>query len=353
MPTTLHYREGNSDKIYQTDVQPSGDGFIVTFAYGRRGATLQTGSKTPTPVSREDAEKIAGKLISSKMAKGYTPAESGSPYRMTGYESDDSGIRPQLLNPVEESELPRLLGDHRHILQEKHDGRRMLVWKVGGEIRGINRRGLFVALPEGIVEAAGHLPVDCLIDGEAVGHTLHAFDLLEVGGIDVRQRSYHDRLEGLVRILGGSHSIRAVHTAILPEDKRRVFDKLRTDGAEGVVFKDSNSHYTAGRPASGGGQLKFKFVATASFIVGSINKRRSVALVLLSGDKPVPAGNVAIPPSQGLPATGEVIEVRYLYALEESGFIYQPVFQRRRDDIDASDCQTRQLKFKVKIPSAD
>jgi bifunctional non-homologous end joining protein LigD len=193
--------------------------------------------------------------------------------------------------------------------------------------------------------------VDCLIDGEAVGETLHAFDLLEVGGIDVRQRSCLDRYAGLVRILGASGPIRAVHTAIQPADKQRAFDDLRSGGAEGVVFKDSNSHHTAGRPASGGSQLKFKFVTTASFIVGAVNQRRSVALVLLDGDKRVPAGNVTIPPDHDIPSTGDVIDARYLYAYRESGSIYQPVYLGRRDDLDPADCHTGQLKYKEE-PSA-
>jgi bifunctional non-homologous end joining protein LigD len=71
MPTTtLYCREGNSDKVYQTDIQPSGDGFIVSFAYGRRGATLQTGTKTSKPVSRDEARGEARRL---KAVQGLHP----------------------------------------------------------------------------------------------------------------------------------------------------------------------------------------------------------------------------------------------------------------------------------------
>ena len=56
---TLYFREGNSDKIYQCAIEPAGDGlFAVTFAYGRRGSTLSTGSKTTSPVSYDDAKRI-------------------------------------------------------------------------------------------------------------------------------------------------------------------------------------------------------------------------------------------------------------------------------------------------------
>ncbi len=344
--TTLYYREGNSDKVYQAAVEAAGDGFVVTIAYGRRGTTLQTGIKTPQPVSREEAERIARKLIASKLSKGYTPAEDGIPYQRTGDEGRDSGIRPQLLNPVDESEIPRLLADTRHVLQEKYDGRRLLVRKQGNDIHGINRRGLLVALPASIAEAAKALSVDFLLDGEAVGDILHAFDLLEAAGYDLRQFSYLERFAGLMDLLDLTGKIRPVDTAFNPEEKAEMFDSLRQRGAEGVVFKDENSHITPGRPASGGPQLKFKFVTTASFIVGSVNTRRSVALLLLDGDKRVPAGNVTIPPDHAMPEPGDIVEARFLYAFKQSGSIYQPVYLGKRDDLDPSDCHTGQLKYK-------
>ncbi len=43
---TLYYRAGTSDKVYQAAIEPAGPQFVVNFAYGRRGATLTTGTKT-------------------------------------------------------------------------------------------------------------------------------------------------------------------------------------------------------------------------------------------------------------------------------------------------------------------
>jgi bifunctional non-homologous end joining protein LigD len=357
--TTLQFREGSSDKVYQAAIEehsPGSDTFIVTFAYGRRGTTLQTGSKTPQPVSREAAIKIHDKLVASKQAKGYrATGEPGTTYHQHPDDGRDTGIRPQLLNPVDESELSRLLTDTRHCLQEKHDGRRLMVRKQGGEITGINRRGLSVAIPDTIREAVGHIPFDVLIDGEAVGDTLHAFDLLEVKGTDFRQRRYIDRFAALIMTIPPNlPALRWVSTPVDPNDKVEIYEELRATNREGAVFKDINAPYSPGRPASGGPQLKFKFVETASFLVGGVTRgRRSVALELIndSGQR-VPAGNVTIPPNQAIPQMGTVVEVRFLYAFPESGAIYQPVYLGPRDDIPAEECTVDQLKFKPQPTTA-
>lgn len=189
--TSLYFREGSSDKEYHASIEPKDDGYIVTFAYGRRGNTLSTGTKTPHIVTLEQAHAIHDKLVASKVAKGYKPdGQPAATYAQSGDEGQDSGIRCQLLNPVEGARLIELLNDSQHCLQEKHDGRRMLVRKKGEEITGINRRGLVIAIPNPIRQAVGELPMDVLIDGEAVGETLHAFDLLEMDCHDLRERGY-------------------------------------------------------------------------------------------------------------------------------------------------------------------
>ncbi len=308
--TSLHYREGNSDKVYHAAVEPKGDGYIVTFTYGRRGNTLATGIKNDTPVPLETATKLFNKLVASKVAKGYQPdGETAKPYQQSGDEGRDSGIRCQLLNPVEKEDLSRLLIGRTHCLQEKHDGRRLMVRKLGDTITGINRRGLVVAIPNPIREAVEHIPFDVLIDGEAVGDTLHAFDLLEVKGNCLRHRRYLDRHAGLLMVIPPNlPALRWVSTSIDPNDKVEIYEELRSTNCEGVVFKEVDAPYSAGRPNSGGTQLKYKFVESASFIVSAINHKRSVTLCLLDGTELVCAGNVTIPPNHEVPAKGEVVE---------------------------------------------
>ena len=355
--TSLYFREGTSDKEYHAAIEPHDGGFIVTFAYGRRGSTLTAGTKTQYPVSLIEATKIHEKLVASKLAKGYriaggsfTPYQN---YQQTGTEGSDTGIRCQLLNPVDESELAGLLGDKQHCLQEKHDGRRLMVRKQGGEITGINRRGFVIAMPEAIRQAVASLPVDVLIDGEAVGETLHAFDLLEVKGNDLRPRRYLHRYAGLLMLLDPEHpALRPVSTVVEPADKLAMFQTFRQCGCEGVVFKDNEAPFSPGRPNSGGTQLKYKFVESASFVVTGRNAKRSVALGLYDGDnnndgKLVPAGNVTIPPNHQVPEVGDVVDCQYLYGIKQSGSIYQPVYLGKRADIPEGECTTDQLKYKA------
>ena len=107
---TLYFRRGRSDKVYQAAIEERGDRFIVSFAYGRRGTTLKAGTKTPQPVPWVQAERIHSKLVASKLAKGYRTGGDGTVYRFTGPTAQaatpaDTGVRPQLANPVGEEEL--------------------------------------------------------------------------------------------------------------------------------------------------------------------------------------------------------------------------------------------------------
>ncbi len=75
---TLNFRQGSSDKIYQASLEPKDGGYVVNFAYGRRGATLTAGTKTQTPVSYDEARRIYDRLVAEKTAKGYTPGTDGT-----------------------------------------------------------------------------------------------------------------------------------------------------------------------------------------------------------------------------------------------------------------------------------
>ena len=346
---TLYFKEGTSDKVYQASIEPKDGEWVVNFAYGRRGSTLNTGTKTSTPVSYDEAKQIFDKLVAEKKAKGYTPGKNGTPYQHTDKEQETTGIHCQLLNPVDGDELDDLLQNLNYWMQEKFDGRRLLIKKEGESITGINRLGLTVGLPKRLIDSALELNADFIMDGEAIGECLHAFDLLSYNGADLRSSVYRDRYLQLMDLIG-SHmqpSIRLVKTMFLPSQKEIMFDQLKAANKEGVVFKRFDATYTAGRPSTGGSQFKFKFCETASFIIGKVNQKRSVSLTLFDGDSVVPAGNVTIPPNHDIPSIGAVVEVKYLHAFKESGSIYQPVYLGVREDIRAEECTVNQLKYKA------
>jgi bifunctional non-homologous end joining protein LigD len=346
---TLYYREGSSDKVYQCQIEASGEGFVVNFAYGRRGATLNTGTKTSTPVDYPTAKNTFDKLVREKTAKGYTPGEHGTPYQNTPKAEQATGISPQLLNPIDVAEVERLIASDDWVMQEKHDGRRLLLRKDGAAIHGINRKGLLVGLPSPIVVQAHKIPGDFILDGECVGDVLYAFDLLQLRGMSLLNHAYVERLDRLCTLLEDislTH-IELVETAYGANEKRSWLEKFKTDRREGAVFKRLDAPYTPGRPNKGGSQLKHKFTATLSAVVSKLNEQRSVELRLIGKSGWVTAGNVTIPANQKIPQVGQVVEVRYLYAFPESGVLFQPVYLGRRTDIEPAECMVSQLKFKA------
>jgi bifunctional non-homologous end joining protein LigD len=344
----LYYREGSSDKVYQAAIEPAGDQFVVNFAYGRRGATLTAGTKTSSPVDFDTAKKIYTKLVSEKKAKGYTEGENGTPYQNTDKQA--SGILPQLLNPIEETEVELLLRDDNYCAQEKFDGRHLLIRKQDDHLEGINKKGLLVGLPQTVANDIGNLPGSFIPDGESIGDDYHAFDLLELNGENLRPLPYEVRLVRLVNLLllNLRHPhVRLVETAFTTSEKTELWRRLRRENCEGIVFKRLDAPYTPGKPNSGGPQLKLKFVATLSAIVAKINARRSVELSLFKGRSLVSCGNVSVPANHDIPQVGAIVEVRYLYAYRDSLALYQPVYLGPRDDVEVGECLASQLKFKA------
>ena len=345
---TLYFREGSSDKVYQCAIEPAGERFAVNFAYGRRGSTLNTGTKTNVPVNFDDAKRIFDKLVKEKQGKGYTSGQDATPYQHT--DKQPSGMIPQLLNSIEQEQVLKLIEDDNWCMQEKQDGRRLIVRKQGQDIAGINKKGNTVGLTLPLFEVVRGFDADVTIDGEAIGDNLYAFDLIELDGVDIRSWPYRERLAALMNLLFSVQQrvIKLVETAFTTEQKLDLLNRLREGKREGIVFKQVWSAYTSGRPNSGGNQLKHKFVATLSAVVAKINAKRSVELQLIGQDGWVSCGNVTIPSNHKIPAAGQVCEIRYLYAFKESGMLFQPVYLGLRDDVDDNECLTSQLKFKPK-----
>lgn len=346
----MYFKSGSSDKVYQARMESAdGGGYVVLYAYGRRGAALSTGTKTKAPVDYATALRVFEKLVADKQSKGYTAGADGIPYLHSAKAGQVSGLLPQLLNTLDEAEVARIVGDPRWMMQEKFDGRRLMLRKVGDTVEGINKLGLVVGVASNIAEAAQRLPGDFTLDGEAVDGTYMVFDLLSRDGIDLRRQPCGDRyraLTGLIDSASPSADIDLVSCWANATDKADQLIEMRARNAEGVVFKRSDAPYTQGRPNRGGAQLKLKFVATVSAMVTAVNQQRSVGVSLLDGAAWQPVGSVTVPANQNVPALGDVVEVRYLYATP-GGALYQPVLLGVRDDVEPPECLLAQLKFKA------
>ncbi len=347
--TALYCREGRSDKVYQVQLEPQAGGFVVNFQFGRRGSTLQTGTKTSNPVPYDNARKIYDRLVAEKMGKGYIEGDNGTPYQGSEPIGRHSDLLPQLSNPVDERMIDQLIADDDWCMQEKKDGRRMLVQKTDDVLQGINRRGIIVSQPEIVVQAIRQLGGTLVLDGEAVGDFYWAFDLLQLEGEDLRCDCVEKRFAELAVLLDCAHegAVRLIPYATTAWEKRRLFERLKAERAEGVVFKRKKAAYVSGRPNSGGDHLKFKFTATATCQVLHPNEgKRSVALAVYQhpGDGFVEVGNVTIPVNCRIPTAGTLVEVRYLYAYVD-GSLFQPVYLGVRNDVDTAD-SAKSLKFK-------
>jgi len=70
--TTLTLTTNGVEKIYEVDLCESAPGrFLVNFRHGRRGATMQEGTRTVTGVPQEQAQRLFDNLVNRKVREGY------------------------------------------------------------------------------------------------------------------------------------------------------------------------------------------------------------------------------------------------------------------------------------------
>jgi len=342
----LRFSEGNSFKEYRASIEASGDGYVVNFAFGRIGNVNQSGTKTSKPVSYESARGIFERLINEKLAKGYRDVGGGATKMVGSVNAKiQTGLRPQLLNMIDEDMLATLLESPAYMAQEKKDGVRRMIGKVGATVTGVNRKGEETGLPECIAQELRKFECDLVVDGEQIGDVFWMFDVLECEGEDLRKRPAKERYQIALGLCAVTlWPVQIVQAAFDRVGKRNLFDQIKASKGEGVVFKNCDAPYTPGRPNSGGAQLKYKFTSTATCRVMERNgDKRSVQLALDGGQGWIGVGNVTIPANFVIPRAGQIVEVRYLYAYK-GGSLYQPVYLGVRKDHAVDKLDT--LKYK-------
>jgi len=357
LATRLVYSDAKSHKEYSVVIEQKGEGHVVNFAYGRVGGSLKTGTKTVEPVALESAQKIADKLIKDKTKKGYIPDDPSAPNMPVESVKMDVLFQCQLSNPVSPDDAREMLQSKRYVAQTKYDGERRPLIIQDGQVMAMNRNGTPVSVNpsfiEPLVDLANLSGGKLILDTEDMGTHLQVFDVLFVEGRDLMQVPFHSRVVELDKLdlKTNSDVIRFVESV-------RIYCKTQLDlilgfaknsGQEGVILREYDAIYEAGRPNSGGTSLKIKFTNDLSAIVKKqIGNRRSVNLVLLD-DKggEVDMGNVTIPANvANIPQEGDILDVQYLWALE-GGKLIQPVYKRNRTgEIKPDACTLSQVVIK-------
>lgn len=353
---SLRFQQGFSDKVYNASLIPKDTGWLVNFAYGRRGSPLKHGTKTATPLPYDQAKRAYDKLVGEKTSKGYTSDPSGSPFVSSEVAQLRTGWLPQLLNPIEPSEVAEALlrANGELAVQVKYDGERRIVIVSPTEIYGSNRRGLKVPLLPEIQNELAHLrstlDIELLVlDAEDMGNALVIFDVLAYND-DLRNAPFRGRADYLVNLEESNRSSQLLlaHPTYLRQTNQilALADVAEKGNEEGIVLRDPNARYEAGRPNSWGPCLKIKFYATATCWVGNIHPtKRSIALMLQDKEEAIDVGNCTIPPNYKIPSLGDLVEIKYLYAYP-GGSLYQPQYKGVRTDLERKDACISQLKFK-------
>lgn len=342
----LAFQEGSSDKVYKAELVEDivAGGFLVNFAYGRRGNALTTGTKTMTAVDYDTAKKTYDKLVKSKTSKGYKV--QGAPTESLSVVADveDTGFRPQLLNEISEDDVEKYLLDDRYCMQEKNDGRRKGIISTGSRVVGANKKGLLTPITESMQQALNLISGAYTIDGEDMGDIILLFDML-----DFPDMRYMDRYQLLMDLIPHNNPyLKVVETAWTTKEKVDMYNRMKLSKAEGIVFKLKDAPYSAGRPNSGGSQFKCKFYESASCVVTEVsNVKSSIKVAVLDDNRMVvPVGNVTVYPNQTPPKVNDIVEVKYLYYYP-NGSLYQPVLLSIRDDVDQAECLLSKLKTKM------
>lgn len=355
----LWYCEGTSDKVYHTTIETCGSGYVVNFAYGRRGSTLKTGTKTSAPVSLPEARKVYERLVNEKTSKGYQHTAStaaSKPIPVVQPSTKQPEVQCVLLNPIDDTEVYSYINNDDWYAQPKLDGVRFLLKKQKQFITGYNRKGVQVAFPIEIFESVKASDAyydggcaDFLLDGELIGDVYYVFDILEYDDEDIRDKSVENRMSILRDFYPDIESdhIQFVDVTIGTKNKENLYETLQKNNKEGIVFKSRFATYTPGRPNSGGLYLKNKFYSTISCFVSEINAKRSIKLSVKdkTNNLWISIGNCTIPVNHDIPAPGDIVEIKYLYAYK-NGSLYQPIYLGVRVDLDENDAIIDQIKFK-------
>jgi bifunctional non-homologous end joining protein LigD len=322
---SLYCTEGGSDKVYTLWIEEKDGLFTVQALGGRRGGSMTPYTKGK-PGSRPEAEKTYASVLKEKLGKGYHEGADAPAFSHVE-DAVDTDLRPMLLTDASGEDPEPYLKDPSWGAQQKMNGKRIMIRTTARGVIGANRRGLECPIPEIVRTELAYGDAD--LDGEMIGDTYHAFDLLEMGGTDCRKDPYQERHAELEAWRPTLDHFKVVPLVTGEKAKRALYAKLQADRQEGIVFKKLEAAYLSGRVENlkKAIAIKIKFYSEGSFLVTGWTKGKSsvaVALVDPKTKEQVPAGSVTVAQKYVEQVeAGKIIRVRYLYATDANQ-LYQP-----------------------------
>ena len=288
-----------SDKVWAGAVVEDGSEALLVSCWGKTGSSLQ---RKVTRLTTQAARVQLDKKHAEKTAEGYHPIDAGAfgvadtlaalnpacaalgasgasgAVSGTADSAKPGGARAQPrvivshLTVASEADLEAALRDEGVMaVTEKVNGARCSLERTAeGELRAYNRRGQRgTGIPDGALVLAT-APMPFLIDGERMEGELAGmfvmFDLLELDGVDLRDRPYRERialLERLVAEHGATNgaqplvgpalagraragALALLTPAVTPAEKEATARAVRESGGEGLVIRHLDGPSLAG-----------------------------------------------------------------------------------------------------------
>ncbi len=186
-----------------------------------------------------------------------------------------------------------LLASPEWAMEEKLDGHRRMMVKRGEVVKAFTRGGHEVAVPDGDMALAMLFDGGFDIDGEFIGGEFIAFDV-PYKSLNEQRRMFLDLF----------CPFPLVSRAVTEADKRALFNHVKLNGGEGVVFKRISAPYCAARCDD---WQRFKFYHTDDFTVEHVDIAKCSFAISDNGE---PRGRVATSLKR-LPREGDIVRVRY------------------------------------------
>jgi hypothetical protein len=375
---SLHYTDGGrSDKVYNIHIEEVGPNqYDVTGYNGKRGGTLTPRKQNDAPVFLSEARQLFANLEHEKVNHRKTPyvvlsrngtttpatAQSSTPSPTTTHES--TSFVANHPKKVSENDAIKLLNNDDYFAEQKCDGEFMSVLYRHNRVFASNKRGNGIPVPPKIATAIRQLAnLACCetlgVAGEYLDSTLHIFTVWEKNGTSLMPLPQHLRVavkekleEAVTEHLAASTtkqltSLKFVYSAKTQTDKTVLYETIKANAGEGVVFKHHESDVS----------FKYKLYETTEVLLEANSKRSAECFAYHEGTL-TSLGSVTIPHDSTHQEIKEanlrkqpiVASVKYLYLSAPPaigptcGQLTQASFLRFRPDFDQYSCVTTELK---------